>query len=239
MHHTDVYQNFFSLHYHWEGDDTNAEQDEKTFHELASLLGFPTPESYVIPRNNIYPALSLQVTMCDMLSKAIHSKGHSVLLFHYSGKGYLNELGQLMLLSAFRKKINAARLLSDVVERDSLPVDYPLDVVFIFDCGTGFVATGKRHLGGRLVDVLSGGDSGLSKRRTLLGDQSVEMAELIEDLKGPSPYNTPSYAGMFGTGSVVLPLSQPGLDLVRWQKQPELMTTFSVHICRGIDGWGA
>lgn len=91
--------------------------------------------------------------------------------------------------------------------------------VVIFDCGISFPPVAVRRRGPRRVDFLSAGwdrDSSSSltskileevRRRTKLGDPSVEMAELIEELKGTSYQKNPSYTGISGIGSVVLPLS--------------------------------
>lgn len=72
------------------------------------------------------------------------------------------------------------------------------------------------------------------RRRTKLGDPSVEMAELIEELKGTSHQKSPSYTGISGTGSVVLPLSQSAINTSRWKTQPEYMTTFSVRLAEAL-----
>lgn len=96
--------------------------------------------------------------------------------------------------------------------------DCRLGFVVIFDCGISFPPVAVRRRGPRRVDFLSAGwdrDSSSSltskileevRRRTKLGDPSVEMAELIEELKGTSYQKNPSYTGISGIGSVVLPL---------------------------------
>lgn len=124
--------------------------------------------------------------------------------------------------------------------------DCRLDFVVIFDCGISFPPVAVWRQGPRRVDFLSAGwdrDSSSSltskilekvRRRTKLGDPSVEMAELIEELKGTSHQKNPSYTGISGIGSVVLPLSQSAINTVRWKSQPEYMTTFSVRLAETL-----
>ncbi|OJJ83742.1 uncharacterized protein ASPGLDRAFT_35766 [Aspergillus glaucus CBS 516.65] len=96
-----TYQNSFALHVHFEEHNTNADQDESSFHALARLLGVRKQESYIIPGADSFPSKSLRARVEKFLRRPLAS-GSTVVLLHYSGHGYLSD-----------EKLNLIKLLRD------------------------------------------------------------------------------------------------------------------------------
>lgn len=71
--------------------NTNADQDESSFHALARLLGARKQESYIIHGADSFPSKSLRARVEKFLRRPLATEGSIVVLLHYSGHGYLSD----------------------------------------------------------------------------------------------------------------------------------------------------
>lgn len=108
------YSNFYAFNFRWEDDNTNADRDENSFRELVQLLGFPSPDVYVIPTGDLMLGFGVRHRVSQMLVKAGHALGRSIIIIHYAGHGSANDLNELELCSRSGKKMAANGFLFDI-----------------------------------------------------------------------------------------------------------------------------
>lgn len=250
------YSNFYAFHFRWEDDDTNADRDGKSFAEMAKLLAFPQPEEYVIPKQEAIPGFKVNARLMEIISKAGKAPGRSVVMVHYSGHGGPNLLNELELSSKSGKRIAASLFISHFTNEIEMPLDTPIDVVFIFDCCYSFLATRNATEDSRIVEMIAvagpndpvafaaGPRNSLTQKlfvevraRAQNGDKRLEMADVVATLRQSSPVKKPTYTAALGTGSICLPiqrniqaLSTPGQSPTR--SVPGLLATFSIHVAK-------
>ncbi|KAJ9349271.1 hypothetical protein DTO027B9_7671 [Paecilomyces variotii] len=247
------YQNYHAFHFRFEDDDTRADRDGTTFANLAKILCFPTPQTYVIPKANPTPGFEVMSKISAIISKASTATGRSLVLIHYAGHGGASDSNELTLNST-SGKIAASLLVSLLVDEILLPFDAPLDIILIFDCCYSFPAARKPNPKSRIVEILTAGDdrdpiafsagtqlSFTSKvlvevrKRAQNGEKFIEVVDLIDTLRKSSPVKTPSYAAKVGMGSITLPLAQipitPSTSPMR-RNPPGPLATFSLHVSK-------
>lgn len=151
-----TYRNSFAPHVHFEDHNTNADQDEKSFHALARLLGVRKPESYVIPGADSSPSKSLRARMEKFLRRPLASEGSTMIILRYSGHGYLSD-EKLNLINSSGMGVELNNLLEGFVPDHYITEDCRLDFAVLFDCGISFPPVAVRRRGPRRVDVLSTG----------------------------------------------------------------------------------
>lgn len=249
-----TYHNYYSFHFRWDDDTTNAKRDATSFKDLVHYLGFPKSQEYVISQNAQCPAFVLLGRLIGIIDEALNKEGRTILMIHYAGHGRENENGEPELHNEGRKKtINAARILSMCADDALLELDQPIDIVFIFGCCYSFLSTRSYDQESRTLEILAGNDerdpiafaagtanSFTSKllveirTRVQNGHASVEMADVIDALQTSSPKKKPSYVVKLGRGSATIPLiklpttstniSEPSVAT------PGMHATFSIRV---------
>lgn len=247
-----LYTTAYAFHWRWEDDNTSADRDEESFTQLAEILNFPKPEVYIIPKRPRYskiPGFDLHGKIANVLAKAAHDPGDSVVMLHYSGHGRENMLGELELLNLTGKVIPADRLLQDIQTDRIIPLDETVDVIIILDCCFSFLASRTARQQHRRVDILCANErrdpvalgAGTScsftskllveaRSRAQNGDVTVELSNLIETLREKSPRKKPTYAARLGLGSIILPLVPTIPSVASRPPAPGLLATFSMHV---------
>lgn len=109
------YVNTHAYHWHWEGEDTNLEEDSNTFIKIAHLLGFPDPKDYVLWCDTASPGFDLKANIRSLLNRAYLEPGNSVILLHYAGRAAVNHANELELISPFGTKIAVESIMIDLV----------------------------------------------------------------------------------------------------------------------------
>lgn len=153
-----IYSSAYAFHWRWADDNTFASEDEKRFRELVELMNVPAPETYIIPETPKYskiPGFDVQEKIADILARAAHDPGNSVIILHYSGHGRESLLGRLELCSLSGKVIAVDHLLRDVLEERVISFNEQVDVVVILDCCYAFLASRTGNPNHRRVDILS------------------------------------------------------------------------------------
>ncbi|KAB8239556.1 uncharacterized protein BDW43DRAFT_258489 [Aspergillus alliaceus] len=82
-----VYSFVSSLSVRWENDQTNAKADREKFRDIVHLLGFPTPELYVIPLQDRTSGWILNHKIHLMIDQGLAAEGRALLLIYYAGHG--------------------------------------------------------------------------------------------------------------------------------------------------------
>ncbi|KAE8392467.1 hypothetical protein BDV23DRAFT_170977 [Aspergillus alliaceus] len=74
-----VYSFVSSLSVRWENDQTNAKADREKFRDIVHLLGFPTPELYVIPLQDRTSGWILNRKIHLMIDQGLAAEGRALL----------------------------------------------------------------------------------------------------------------------------------------------------------------
>jgi hypothetical protein len=133
------YDNFFSLHFHWEDDHDRASHDESNFRQILDLLGFPPGVTEIISKETQTPRSKVQHHIIDLLDKAALTPGRSIFLIHYAGHAREDDVipkSGLELCGSSRdtERIWTDGLLGNLHLDFMLPSGSPVDVIVIFDC---------------------------------------------------------------------------------------------------------
>ncbi|KAJ9294601.1 hypothetical protein DTO271G3_6869 [Paecilomyces variotii] len=248
-----IYSHFYAFHFHWEDDNTNAERDANSFSDLAQLLGFPVPETYVIPSDSHIPGFEIQERITAMLKRAMCATGKRIMIIHYAGHGGENNLDELSFYNSTGKKSMAANsFLLNILTASLVPFNESIDIIVMLDCCYSFLASRDIDKNKRLVEFLCANDtrdpiafSAGSKNsftskllievrsRAQRGEKFVEMTDAITSLQQLSPVKQPIYAAKLGIGSILLPLNKsPAANAHHSLSTPApgLMATFSMHV---------
>jgi hypothetical protein len=179
-------------------------------------------------------------------ANAAGGSGRSIVFVHYAGHGARSPSGELMFTSSGSEMVISPEsvFFNGLAGPHpcNLPADFPVDVVFIFDCCYSYLATTRRDYvpvasGGRVVEILAAVDmdsrgafipgpavSFTAKLATagayLRGNkvESVELCDLVSMLREKSSINQPSHLLRMGTSSVWLRLlrtRKPSDGLIR------------------------
>ncbi|KAI2012717.1 hypothetical protein LOZ39_003849 [Ophidiomyces ophidiicola] len=245
------YSNFFAFHFRWADDNTGAERDEKSFEDMARLMGFPVVDTYVIPDGTLAPGHEVSDRIFKIFRDAETAPGESIVMIHYSGHGGPNNLNELALHSRYGKNIAMERIIGYMIPSEN--VDTHVDVIMILDCCYSFLASRTLKQESRVFEILTAGsnndaaafsagvrNSFTSKllveihSRAQAGDTFVEMADVMDTLRKTSPLKKPGYASRLGAGSATLPLF-PGLASTAntsHPQEPGMLATFSLHVSK-------
>jgi Caspase domain len=239
--HPRVYSGVFSLHIRWENDDTDAKRDCRNFNKFLHCFGFPLAEEFEIPTTFTTPGWNLpdwkvQEKYRSVLKTAANAaggSGRSIVFVHYTGHGARSPSGELMFTSSKSKMVISPEsvFFNGLAEPRpcNLPANFPVDVVFIFDCCYSFLAiTGGTSVpvasDGRVVEILASVDmdsrlpfmprqvsftAKLATTATFLrvqGERSVVLCELVAILRKECWIKKPSNLLRMGTSSVWLKL---------------------------------
>jgi hypothetical protein len=229
------YDNFFSLHFHWEDDHDRASHDESNFRQILDLLGFPPGVTEIISKETQTPRSKVQHHIIDLLDKAALTPGRSIFLIHYAGHAREDDVipkSGLELCGSSRdtERIWTDGLLGNLHLDFMLPSGSPVDVIVIFDCCYTFSASRKPDPQSRVVEILCAGDvphptysfrfplsdpftgsitSKLLaeiKSRRQRGDTHVEIADLMDSLPLNPGKVFSSYVPQVGLRSISLRL---------------------------------
>jgi hypothetical protein len=227
QHNQSHYNHAFALHVRWEGDNTHAERDGANFQRFLDTFGLCNMEVLELASNDSEPGWTVQAQMRSIVKQAnvaAHdSFGRSLVLFHYGGHGESGPTNSLLLSSPKTpRKINVDWVLNEFTY-GNLDDDAPIDIIYIFDCCFGNLATRALISVPRVIEVIAAVDSTsplafipgrqvsftakLAAKAHALRQQgypSVEIAELIALLREESHGRRPSHALKLGTSSIRL-----------------------------------
>lgn len=240
------YQHFRAFHFHWADDNTFPERDQESFTAMCKILGFPTVESHVLQANDPTPGNTIRDRINSEVRAATQLQGRTILIIHYAGHGADNGTGQLVISDRLGRKLARADLLMAEFDSVELSLAAPIDVLYIFDCCFGYLATRDITPGSRMVEVVSGNDvrdpialgaknaySFTSKllveirSRAQQGEKELEIADLIASL--PSTVKQPTHSVKAGIGSIVLPIPPGKTATAQSQPRPGILSTFTIH----------
>ncbi|KAN0066707.1 hypothetical protein V8E54_015177 [Elaphomyces granulatus] len=233
------YTHASSISFRWESDNTNALADARAFQNIMRLLGFPPAEEYVIPKKSPCPAWDVSDKYSGMISASLNQPGRGIIFVHYAGHG--EEHNGTLMLSSGTKKISAERVFfHNVIDGVVVATDNPIDLVFIFDCCYGHTATRTVPSLSRVVEVLAASSfdtptANTANQRASLtgelaneiafrkgrGEQSIELAEIVESLRTRMSRIKPTHGIRLGDNS--LRFRFPSMP-------PSLSAVFSVHL---------
>lgn len=251
--HSRFYSHYQAVSFSWEGNDTNATRDIKSFQDILKVFGLPKAEECVLKSNDLTPGFTANCKMGGYISMALQATGRTLLIVHYAGHGMEDVSGNLQFIGGHGKSFNFNRVfLSQLEEEGPVPPEVPLDVVFIFESCYSHLATRKMSFGGRIVEVLAATNkvapftfgpvqhSSFTNKlaneilsRQQRGEHSVEFAELIECLRFSSPKSKPVHYVLVGCNSVRLwfPGATGPVDL---ERPPSLEAVFTLHVSRSL-----
>ena len=249
-----VYQHLRAFHFHWANDNAFPDHDQRSFSEICNILGFPAVDSHILDTSDPMPGNTIREKLTAAARAAIQQPGRTLLAVHYAGRGCDNGTGQLVISDQLGKKLARADLLIAPFDVTELSPSAPIDVLYIFDCCFGYLATRDITPRSRMVEIISGNDErdpiafGAKKAhsftskllvevrsRAQRGEKEIEIANLIESL--PSATKQPTHAVKAGMGSIVVPVpSPPTTPAQQSQPGPGLLSTFTIHTAPSFDG---
>lgn len=172
----------------------------------------------------------MRLAIENEIQDALKRKGKTALIVHYVGKCVDFGNGDLILGDRLGTKFARTDLLLGPMDTTELAESAPIDVLFIFDCFFGCLATRPVNFRSRIVEVIAANDErnpvALStfgapsfisnlhmelRSRALRGDKCDKISDLISSLE-PKSRRQPMHSVIVGMGSMVLSLNNvPGL----------------------------
>ncbi|PGH30154.1 hypothetical protein GX50_07088 [[Emmonsia] crescens] len=161
------YVNSCCLHFHFQNDNSCADQDASTLQLILQQFTMSAAEEYVLDPSSTDPETEVRSRFRDARRQMMDKSGRSLVIVHFAGHSGFNQYGR----SYFRSTPNVSlptggivfdTLLKDVDEEsgfDLLPHSSSLDILFIIDSCIGR-STISRYpsSSNRIVELLAAGE---------------------------------------------------------------------------------
>ena len=218
------YSRSVAVSFYWAADNTMAHKDVENFQGILATLGLAPAEEFMIRQSHTIPGWDVQAKIQALVRQAVESNERVLLLVHYAGHGFEKD-GSLLFTDAQGHKV--VRWDRDFVHLVDLEELAKVDVLFILDSCYSYLGTRQYIPATRVVQVLAAVDENTKfafgagntasftgkllnelKARKRAGANSVDLAELISDLREKSPQKKPVHGLLVGNHS--LRLAFPG-----------------------------
>ncbi|KAK2736888.1 hypothetical protein FQN55_001383 [Onygenales sp. PD_40] len=224
-----TFTNHYTLHVHFQNDDTRADRDADNFKTICAAFGLPQPHEIIIKPTDPSPSWTIQGDFTKMLTAARQAPGRSLVMVHYAGHGSLNHFDRLIFQANQHEPRSvqfADAFLNHVSESsDFTQHDPDVDVVMIIDsCCSGAATRTISPQIPRVVEILAACKADASalgnQLNTSIGGKvriqnrtfSAKLADIVAKQKGKG--EPLSFAEMMGIIDQNSPKIKPFYELL-------------------------